>query len=147
MIVLNQNNSNWFKDFQNEWQIDNKQFCFDSITTPGILSNQFLLPPQKRFADSNCRKHIFTVRADQLLSLKLDRLTFFNCYFPLNYKAVQVLHSCMVGLYQGPWEETIGLLYNLCTQSAQYLIWNPVVLKDSADGTRYFRQAWKISQK
>lgn len=46
---------------------------------PGILPNQFLFPPQKRSANSNCRKHIFTVRTDQLLSLKLDQLTFFNC--------------------------------------------------------------------
>lgn len=83
---------------------------------PEILSNQFLFPPQKRFADSNCRKHIFTVRAYQLLSLKLDQLTFFKCGFP--YKAVQVLHNCTVGLYPGSCKEAMGLLHDLCTQGS-----------------------------
>lgn len=124
MIVLKQNNSNWLKDFQNKWQIDNKQFHFDSITMPEILPNQFLFPPQKRSANSNCRKHIFSVRTAQLLSLKLDQLTFFNCSFPLNSKAV---HS---GMRQwGRDTRTEGL----CTQSAQYVTWNPGVSKDNAD--------------
>lgn len=101
------NNSNWLKDFQNEWQIDNKQFHLDSITMPGILPNQFLFPPQKRSANGNCRKHIFTVRTDQLLSLKLDQLTLFSCPFPPISEAVQVLNSSTVGQDNG--KETPGL--------------------------------------